>query len=67
MSWASYCILIASLFFSKVNKVSNEVKNGKILPSFLNVTLGIAFKNQIDVPSSAGRPKVRGVHKPQEN
>lgn len=49
-------------FFFKVNKISSEVKSCKILPALLNITVGTTFKKQTDVPSNAGRPKMRGVH-----
>lgn len=69
MSWASCCILICSpppFFFPKWTKFPMRSKSCKILPALLNITLGTTFKNQIDVPSKAGRPKMRNAHKPQE-
>lgn len=51
----------------KVNKISSEVKSCKILPALLNITFGTTFKNQIDITSNAGRPKMRGAQRPQEN
>ena len=66
MGFMLYFNMLSLLFFPKVNKISNEVKICKILPALLNITLGTTFKSQIDVPSNAGRPKMRDVHKPQE-